>query len=81
MSYIFEKLQLEDNLLIKGRAFFYKYVGPNTFILNRNPDPSDMNPDLLVLKENIRFVTIFAENNNLSSFFQVSKLLVNRLFG
>jgi hypothetical protein len=73
MSYIFEKLSLQDELIVSNKHFLYKYIEANTFLLNRNEDFTKEDPSLIVRKDNIRFVTIFAENNNLSSFFQVTQ--------
>ena len=66
---------LDDSITISNKYFLYKYVGQNKFLLNRNRNFKNENYNEIVLKENIKFLTLFAQNNNLASFYQVEGLL------
>ena len=70
-SYFLEKLQFEESLKVKAKHFRYKYLGGNSFLMNKNEEFYSEDADLISQVDNIRFLTIFALNNNLSSFYQV----------
>ena len=72
MSFVLEQMHLDEKLQVRNRHFWYKYVDANTFLLNRNADLSECDWEHVRVMPDVRFLTIFAENNNLSSFFQVA---------
>lgn len=70
-SYFLEKMKFEDSLSITSKHFLYKYVDKNTFILNKNLNFEQENKQNIFEVSDVEYLTIFAENNNLSSFYQV----------
>ena len=64
-------MKFEEKIKIKSKHFHYKYIDKNTFVLNKNINFENEDENNIKYIDDVEFLTIFAENNNLSSFYQV----------